>query len=336
MRAQPAFSSEGDDHALLLAALGSAVSRRFGSGRSIVELRRLASDYRTSFAIEELRVTLDDGTPLDLIFKDVTWHALTAEAREVKPQFLYDPLREIETYKCILDRSKFGTAEFYASLVDRSRDRYWLVIEKVAGVELYQLGDLTAWQTVARALARMHAIHIVDTDFVSQASHLLHYDGDFYRRWLDRAIRFSAHCGRKKLELISRCYEAVIERLQALPQSFIHGEFYASNILVCPTESEMRVCPIDWEMAGIGAGLIDVAALTGGKWKDEERQAIALAYREQMQAPPTVDVFLELLECCRLLQCVQWLGWARNWSPPAEYAQDWLAEAVRVADKLRA
>ena len=40
------------------------------------------------FAIEDLALTLADGEPLSIIFKDAGWPSLAAEARDAKPQFL--------------------------------------------------------------------------------------------------------------------------------------------------------------------------------------------------------------------------------------------------------
>ena len=54
------------------------------------------------------------------------------------------------------------------------------------------------------------------------------------------------------------------ERLLALPVGFIHGELYPSNVLV--GERTGRICAVDWEMAGIGPLLLDLAALTSGAW----------------------------------------------------------------------
>ncbi len=36
----------------------------------------------------------------------------------------------------------------------------------------------------------------------------------------------------------------------------------------------------------------------------------------------------------RLYIAVQWLGWSRDWSPPAEHAHDWLSEALSLAEEL--
>jgi thiamine kinase-like enzyme len=121
----------------------------------------------------------------------------------------------------------------------------------------------------------------------------------------------------------------VVERLIALPVTFIHGEFYASNVLV-ESNGRTRICPIDWEMAGIGPSLIDLAALASGKWTDERRTELAAAY---LDAAPSAE-FLADLDCCLLHLAVQWLGWSADWQPPAEHAHDWAGEAVRLAEKL--
>ena len=63
-------------------------------------------------------------------------------------------------------------------------------------------------------------------------------------------------------------YDAVAEQLAALAPTFIHGEFYPSNVLVQQGGRTPRVCPIDWEIAAIGPGLLDLAALSVGKWTE--------------------------------------------------------------------
>jgi len=141
------------------------------------------------------------------------------------------------------------------------------------------------------------------------------------------------------MERLARSYDRVVERLEKLPVTFIHGEFYASNVLVHETEGKPRVCPVDWEMAAVGPGLVDLAALTAGGWNAEEKKALALAYHAALVPrdgwPPAPEEFLRALDHCRLHLAVQWLGWASGWSPPPEHTQDWLGEALSLAGKLR-
>jgi hypothetical protein len=73
----------------------------------IAGLKRKMTAFRTSFAIEELEIQLQDGQTLAIVFKDLTWQALEGQARQVKPRLLYSPLREIETYRSILHLHHF-------------------------------------------------------------------------------------------------------------------------------------------------------------------------------------------------------------------------------------
>lgn len=333
-------------NAELCKALEHALSQHFGVVRSIAKLERRPSPYRTSFALEELDLLLDDGTRLRLMFKDLGSQGLLAGAREAKPAFLYNPLREIETYRAILAPSRLGEAFCYGAVVEPQIGRYWLFLEKVPGVELYQVGEFATWQQVARWLAGMHGRFAEDVKSLTRATPLLRYDGDFYRLWMRRAQGFlrqgdslESKDVRRRFERLAGRYDQVVERLVALPVTFIHGEFYPSNVLIQNTAAELRVCPVDWEMAAVGPGLIDLAALTTGRWTEDKRIALAIAYRAELAPnggwPPASEAFLAALDFCHLHLAVQWLGWAPDWSPPPEHAYNWLREALRLADKVR-
>ncbi|MDQ3817154.1 MAG: hypothetical protein M3362_05625, partial [Acidobacteriota bacterium] len=124
--------------------LESLLGRRYGAGRRVVELKRRPSNYHSSFAIEELEVYTDDGGCLQLVFKDLSPAALLEGALRAKPEFLYHPEREIETYRQVLAPNNLGP-NFFGSRVERGEGRYWLFLEKVSGLELYQVGDFHAW-----------------------------------------------------------------------------------------------------------------------------------------------------------------------------------------------
>jgi len=329
----------------LRAALEEALSRHFAAPRRLTELERWPSAYSTSFAIEELEVRLDDGTSLQLLFKDLSRRAMLESARRVKPNFLYDPLREIETYRSILGPNRLSTAICYGGIVDLRAASYGLFLEKVPGVELYQVGDLATWRRVAGWLAIMHTLFAEETGRLARVAPLLRYDAGFYRLWADRArasldragLRLSRDA-RRGMEQLFGDYDRVVDHLVALPVTFVHGEFYASNVLVHEEGKGLRVCPVDWEMAAVGPGLVDLAALSAGGWTAPEREALALAYHAALVPcenwPPAPDAFLVALDYCRLHVAVQWLGWSPEWSPPPEHAQDWLGEALGLAEKL--
>jgi hypothetical protein len=295
--------------------------------REVLSVRQTRSPYSSSFAIEVLEVQFDDGESLPAVFKNFGTSALLPTAKIVKPAFLYDPVREIQVYDSLLSLLDTGTAAFYGSVVDAATERYWLFIEKVPGIELYQFGDFDVWLEVARWLAGFHALDAcAPTRARKGTPALMRCDAAFYRTWLERAQR-NVH---GRIDAVTRYYDRVIDVLCSLPQSVIHGEFYAPNILIQERTIGWRVCPVDWEMAAVGPGLLDVAALASGKWTRGQRLRIAEAYcsalPERLRPLEVVTAF----DCCQLQIALQWLGWSKDWVPPQEHAHDWLAEVGQL------
>jgi aminoglycoside phosphotransferase (APT) family kinase protein len=317
-----------------------AVLYDFGLHRPIEQLVRRPSPYHSSHVLEEVDVRLDDGTALLLVFKNLNPHALLPEAQQVRPDFLQDPLREIETYRTLLSPDGFSTALCYGASVDAQAGRYWLFLERVQGAALWQIGDFERWQQAARWLAAFHS-HFAATPVLAQrarAAHLLHYDEGYYQRWRQRAhtlLAPGAVSGATVVWLLQR-YVQAIEILLALPPTVIHGEFYPANILIREDTNGEPVCPIDWEVTAVAPGLIDLAALVDGKWSEAEREALSLAYKDACTTPTwdTETTFSQALDCCRLHLAIQWLAWANNWSPPPEHQQNWLDQALQLAERL--
>src|SRR5262245_51501468 len=183
------------DTAVLRGALEAVLSRYFGTSRAIEEVQRCPAWYRSSFALEELEVKLDDGLTLHLLFKDVSLQGLSEAGRLSKPAFLYHPLREIETYRRLLVPHLPGAALCYGAVADAELERYWLFLEKVPGVSLSRVGRLDTWKGVARWAAAMHTRFARQPELrdLAAASHLIRYDSDFYWLWPRRAQAFLRH-----------------------------------------------------------------------------------------------------------------------------------------------
>lgn len=317
----------------LRAVVEQMLGEYYAAPRHVVGLKHHPSASVSSFAIEELQVQLEDGTRLELLLKDLG--AASEAAQRVKPAFVCDPEREIEVYHRILKQKSLGTPEYYGAWVDQTQARYWLLLEKVAGLELYHVGAFEVWERVARWLAHFHNDFAGEVTRLASMPHLLNYNRAFYATWIRRAVEFATGDAAHRLAQLSRNYDAVIERLVRLPRTFIHGEFYASNVLVEPTMCGLRICPVDWEMAAIAPGLMDVAALAAGNWTEEQKTRIAIAYHAESHLNRTLSEgeFLDAFDDCRLHQAVQWLGWARDWDVPPEHAHNWLNEAFTLAER---
>lgn len=319
----------------ILGALGGVIR-----GEQIVSLQRRPYSYATSFLLEELRVELVDGSSLVMILKDLSWDLLGDDARRSKPYFLYEPRREIETYRRILGPFGLGP-RCYASAYHNSGSSSWLILEKVRGVELWQVGDLRAWESVARWIASLHSRFVgKSSDLVSMNPYLLPYDAQWFESWAERAraaVLGSTDQGAcELLDVIDRHGE-VVRTLADLPKTFVHGEFFPSNILVPVNADSPEVWPVDWEMAAIGPGLLDLAALVAG-WGHGERDALVSAYRQAMiergVAMGSMSEVLKVVSMCQLHFALQWLGWAKNWNPPSEHARNWIGEALSAAREM--
>lgn len=304
--------------------------------------------YRTSFPLEELRVELVGEGPVTLLFKRLDWEALDPAAQVAKPRFLHDPEREPAVYATLLPHAPPGPARCFGALTEPGR--HWLFVERIEGRELFQVGERELWEEAARWLARFHAAMAPDLDRHRREGRLIDHDAAFYRRWIDRAEKFAAarnDDSDAKIARLRERHDEVIEALLALPRTVLHGEFYASNVLLAPpncikfpgqeTQNLMqfgegaRVAAVDWELAAAGPGLTDLAALVSG-WPAADREAIADAYAGE----PGVPAFTPRdLDFARLQVAIQWLGWAPpEWEPPEGQRHDWLVEALELAEEL--
>jgi len=337
----PNFGLGGSEE-LLKATLSPYVSQLVGREAVIVRLDRRRGAYLSSFELHELVLTLDDGSQHEVIFKDLSPSAVLSEARSAKPAFLYDPRREIETYTRILPHRPMAP-RLYGGVFDPSRDRYWLFIEKVSGAPLWQIGDFDAWREAARALASLHisvtelATHQID------GARLIRYDSAYFHGWLKRA---RAMCNSvaghdpdesRLLDYVAKRHGEILERLLQLRQGFLHGDCFASNVLVDETQHPAKVWFVDWEMAAYGPQLIDLAALTTG-WDDDKRAELLSAYISAMPAERRDASIAEdaeaAMDVCQLHLALQFLGWSKSWSPPTEQQHDWLGDLENLVMRL--
>lgn len=262
---------------------------------------RAPFEYATSWPIEEVLLTRDGGEQLRLLVK-----RFPGSATPAKPTSVLDPEREATAYRLLADES-LTAPRCYAS------GPGWLVLELVAGTPLWQSGELDDWRAAAGWAAGLHSCFAAR---LPPGRHLLSHDERFYRRWLERAVRYAG----SEVEAISTAASNAIDRLTALPRTLVHGELYPSNVLV----GENGVTVVDWEMAALGPGVIDLAALVTG-WDADSAAAIGDAFGPCDPA----DV-----AAARLVLALQWLGWSDSWDPPGEHRRDWLAEARAAAEAL--
>jgi hypothetical protein len=177
--------------------LEDRLEQYFGRTCRIVDLECRPYAYSSSFALEEIAVRFADGSRSEFLFKDLGRHALLDGARQAKPIYVYDPLREIDAYRLVLATHPMGTAACYGAEVDPQAGRYWLFLEKVGGPELYQVGEIDLWQEATRWLAHLHLrfAGTQELERLEKVERWLTYDERYYRQWLERARSFAGDDG---------------------------------------------------------------------------------------------------------------------------------------------
>ncbi len=320
--------------------LHELVARLVGESPWVLSAGRSPSRYRSTHILEEVDVELDDGRVVRLLLK--AYGASTLEGEPLaRPWFVSDPFRELWAYEHVLDPVRHDVPRLLGTIDGGGRGGERIVLERMEGRELYQVGEFEAWLAAARWLARFHGEGRSMVESLRDSGHLLEQDARLHGRWLGRAIHFARARGRPwdaaALEGLGGIVDDAVQTLARVPRTVIHGEFYASNVLVSGAPKGWRVRPVDWEGIAAGPGVLDLAALVAG-WEDRKKEEITDAYRRTCDPRPAGGPagFRRELLCARLIGAVQWLGWAESWTPPREHAQDWLAEASHVAGLLEA
>ncbi len=304
---------------------------------------RSSNQFASSYQLQNLDVSLSDGSVLELIFKNVAPAAMLPAARKSKQARYIDPARELTMYANVLADRPHGTAACVGVRVDRRNDKYWLFLERVPGLNLSFVGNPQTWLGAVRWLARFHSDSIADLDKTRRAVPLIEYSSAYYRQWCRRTCTFVSQTKPKMssaMRQLDSKYTTVTEKLLSLPQTLIHGDFYPANVLVRNGKRGLpAICPVDWELTAAGPGLVDLASITAGKWSEQERRTMLQAYWTELPSPQRspwrqLNDLEQDLKYCRLHLAVQWVGWSRQWKPPKDQKYDWFKEMITLASEL--
>jgi hypothetical protein len=321
----------------LARALGTLLARAGEEGR-IVSVRVRPSPYRSTHALEEVSLRFDDNRVVHLVLKTYGAGAVL-ESSGPRPRFVADPYRELWAYENVVGPLRVGAPRLYGTLEPKGAGAGQLVLERVRGAPLSEVGELDAWTATAAWLAQFHTRGEPVAGRLAASGHPLNQDAALHSRWLPRARQHALERNRVReldaLEQIASTYGRAVRRLAERPRTVLHGELYASNVIVHRSGRRWVVRPVDWEAMAVGPAVLDLAGLVSGRWDGDRRAAIVDAYGCARGVPRhSRETFWDLLACARLVIAVQWLGWAKNWTPPSEHAHDWLEEAARAAEAV--
>jgi Phosphotransferase enzyme family len=293
------FVSELPKSDALKRGLTSALLGEDGSERPLTLLGREPTPYATTFPCEIVTCRIGRGKPRRLFCKytagvDYTGHGHRGGVGH-----------EIATYRHILAQTNKFRPRFYGGYTDSETGQYWLFLEYLDGsLRVGKLNDPAAMAETARWIAQFH---VTSQRLLSneRLRFLKRYDKEYYLGWITRTVDFARPNYRKSSwlhHLYVRAGDFLSPLLDSVP-TIIHGEYYQHNILFY----QGRVCPIDWESAAVGEGLIDLASLTDG-WESKIADTCTATYVRTRWPKGVPAQFQRVLRAAQLYMTVRWLG----------------------------
>ena len=293
----------------------------------IASVTSTPSPFVTLFPAEVLSLTLDDGEQLKLFVKH-----LGNEQSDHPEKQRRD--REIRVYEELLRAPGLPVVTFYGSRRNRTTRRYELYLEYVDDWCL-KYHELRHWFDAARRLGDLHAHFATRPELLARCDFLLRFDAAYFSEWAERALvavgEYAASLA-EALRPIVRRYERVASLLARQPATLVHNDLAPKNIIVDRSRLPSRICLVDWEMAGIGCGLLDLVDLKYGL-DEASDEAMCSAYSTSVGdcglLPERLSERRRLFAACELHKTLYRSAFARSWGVPGDRLAQWVEEAAR-------
>jgi Phosphotransferase enzyme family len=280
----------------------------FGSGSAITAVQRKRSQYSSFYGSDVLTVRLEAGGEVQVFLKDFGSHERVKEGMKERRE------REVAVYRDLLPGAGLGTARYYGSHLEESEGRLWLFLELVPGVPVAH-SPFEHWVAAAGWLGRKDAYFTRQAALLEQNAGLIHHDADYFlvtaRKALDTSYEVSTDFGRLMEPLVARYPRAVEAMVNSQPRTLVHGTYRPIQLILDLGQQPPRLCPVDWEKAGVGSCFFDLAFLADGF--DPVRLAqLFEAYRGaaeegglQVCGPEEMKY---LVDCHRLHRVMNWIS----------------------------
>jgi hypothetical protein len=300
--------------------LAQGLSQTRGERVRITAMEGEPLESQSTYPIERLRVTLESGEQLPVIFKRLQAGEGPKGNR-----------REVLVYQRLLAGGRFGAPVWYASTYDEAQGHYWLFLEDL-GEENLKSGDWEDWIAAAQLLGQMHGTYLGREEELRTLGCLGEQGPDYYhaigRTARENMERAGALAALLRFDSFMAWYPALVAHLVRQPRTLVHGDIFPDNLLLQPGP---RIRPIDWESAAIGLGTWDLTRLLDGWGRD--KPALCAVYVETLESVTGVAVcrtaFAQTLACCETLNLLWHLGWEAEDCRDAEFV-DWLVNELET------
>jgi len=319
-----------DDRVHVAARLLSAAA---GRPVRVVAARPEPCAFATVFPAERLRLTLHDGREISLFVKH-----LGDEQSDHADKQRRD--RETLVYERLLaGRPELPVVYYYGTWANPATARRELYLEFIEDWSLKYHG-LEQWFAAARRLAHLHAHFAGCQGALRACDFLLRLDAEYLRGWADRAMEAAAVYSpglAARLRAVIRGYARINDVLACQRATLVHNDLAPKNVIAARTNTGSRICFIDWEMAGVGCGLLDLVHLKYGLGEAADRRMVA-AYRAELAPagllPGNDSEFDRVLAACELHKTLYRIAHAVAWQLPARRLADWVAAAEEFLRRL--
>src|SRR5919198_216609 len=304
----PDVSVKTGDEEVLRQCLERGARELFGASSPIARIERVPFKPATSYDLYRVIVRLASGGEVQLFLKDYGFSLRPKDDAKQRRE------REVCVYRDLLADASLGTPRYYESVMDEAQGRLWLLLEYVDGTPVGYCHRGDGWAPAAEGLGRMHGYFAPQVGRLRGCSFLIQHNADFFLSTAERALtnvsQITPHLvGR--LEKLTRGYGVVVSVMTSQGQTFVHGGCRSTNILIRVANDPARVCILDWEEAGLGAALFDVAYLLDGI-KSPLLDRLLEAYRhgaaDYGMALPPLQEMKYAVECFRLHMAFNLLG----------------------------
>jgi hypothetical protein len=301
-----------------------------GENVGVATVASKVSEFATLFPAEALSVTRADRREIRLFRKH-----LGIEQPDPPDKQRRD--REVRVYEQLLsgdDAAGLPVARYYGSRHNSQTKRIELYLEYVDDWPL-RYHDLAHWFTAARRLADLHAHFARSGDALRGHDFLLSLDAGYFRAWGERArgavARQSSELGERLARLLAKDNGAW-DLLADQPPTLVHNDLACKNVVADRSVTPTRIVIVDWELAGVGCGFLDLVHLKYGLDAAGDAAMVA-AYRSQLEStcllPPDDHDFDRLVAACELHKTLYRLAHSPAWNLPLDRLTQWVADADR-------
>jgi aminoglycoside phosphotransferase (APT) family kinase protein len=236
--------------------------------------------------------------------------------------------REPLVYRHLLAARGLPVVGFQDARWDPGSGSWGLVLEHIDDLDLRYQG-LEHWITAARRLGELHAHFAARRPELERADFLLRLDGAYFEAWAARAVAAARAVSTGHGRAAGRALHAhrdVVRAVLRAPPTLVHNDLAPKNVIAHTAATPARICIVDWEMAGVGCGLLDLAHLAHGLGAPDATR-LRDAYASGLGC--TAGELDGLLAACGYLNAVYRLAHVCEWGIQAVEVRRWIADLAR-------